>query len=79
MSKRKANEIEEDEELLTFRPKKSRNNLSVAQKIEIILYADDYPKLSHTKIASHFSTKFGLKVPIGQSTIGQIIKNRATY
>ena len=44
------------------------NNLSVV--IEIILYADDYPKLSHTKIASHFSTKFGLKVPIGQSTIG---------
>ena len=70
MSKRKANEIEENEELLTFTPKKSRNNLSVAQKIETILYADDYPKLSHIKIPSNFSTKFGLKVRIGQSTIG---------
>ena len=58
---------------------KNRNNLSVAQKIETILYADDYPKLSHIKIPSNFSTKFGLKVPIGRSNIGQIIKNRPTY
>ena len=56
-----------------------RINLSVTQKLEIIFFSDDHPKYTHGQLASHFSSKFGLKLPIGRSTVAQIIKNRATY
>lgn len=58
------------------KPKRPRNDLTVAQKQEICRYYQEHPDLTIKALQIHFSKSFG--IDIGHSTIGRIV-NRAEH
>ena len=68
--------ILEEDDLLKFSPKKNRIVKNKEQKLAIIKFVDDNPKISQEKVASHFSSKFNLKQLIARNTLSNILRNR---
>ena len=78
-NKIKANEEEINMELMEFISKKSRVVLTFEQKLEIINFIDENPKISQDKVASHFSVKFKCSPQINRSTVYVTLKNREKF
>ena len=57
-------------------PKKNRIVLTIEQKLYIIKFVDDNPKISHEKVASNLSSKFNLNQIIARYSILNILRNR---